>query len=565
MHVHNSDPNGKTCTYDVANQAVLSVFVQEANTIEHVSGTLRINGKKGIHDYGRLYLGDAQKGKGYYEISGEAQLSVHDDDDKDDTWLGMVTVGRGNQGIFKQSGGGCGFDTLVVGSYYYQQVESRYELSGGSLGVRHEKIGAAGYAKFLQTDGAHGVTCDLKMGLTQGLARFVLEKAATDPGGTTTLQVGPCSYSPEEGITPNELIIGAGTGGQGEAQFEQSGEKTSVKVVASSNLGGGILRIGDTSTGSYSISKGSLQAEKVYLSEKGQTGTLEIQHKDSSITVLNTLSFGSASVFEAVTDSEIAICLEPWHDELGEYFAEEGAFELNTTSSSDMAGLGNLTLTCEFAEHAGQEENFDNLLEFEVGGKALTGEDDFVEANFLMNELVVGIDPDAEGATEYGRIIVCVVDDYDNQPTSGDNEALYVNTLVLRAGPTFAYWDEGEGVIGQPDFDIYYKNGGNTKQFYMGDANLSGAVDGGDYSLWADHYNETASRWEHGDFNGDRVVNGADYTIWSDNYGSGMGGRKAGGGADKVKDLIASSKDGDFDGDGDIDGHDVKLLLNLEK
>ncbi len=42
-------------------------------------------------------------------------------------------------------------------------------------------------------------------------------------------------------------------------------------------------------------------------------------------------------------------------------------------------------------------------------------------------------------------------------------------------------------------------------------------MDGGDYTLWADHYAQTGG-WLEGDFTGDGVTDGGDYTIWADNY-----------------------------------------------
>ena len=51
-----------------------------------------------------------------------------------------------------------------------------------------------------------------------------------------------------------------------------------------------------------------------------------------------------------------------------------------------------------------------------------------------------------------------------------------------------------------------------------GDANVDGFVNGGDYTIWADHYLQTGQNWETGDFNGDGIVDGGDYTIWADNY-----------------------------------------------
>ncbi|MBX7072168.1 MAG: hypothetical protein K1X71_03390 [Pirellulales bacterium] len=51
-----------------------------------------------------------------------------------------------------------------------------------------------------------------------------------------------------------------------------------------------------------------------------------------------------------------------------------------------------------------------------------------------------------------------------------------------------------------------------------GDANGNGIVDGADYTIWADHFQQSPQPFWHGDFNGDGVVDGADYTLWADNF-----------------------------------------------
>ena len=62
-----------------------------------------------------------------------------------------------------------------------------------------------------------------------------------------------------------------------------------------------------------------------------------------------------------------------------------------------------------------------------------------------------------------------------------------------------------------------------------GDANQDGRVEGSDYTIWADHYGETAvpawseGGWAYGNFNEDSIVDGADYTLWADNYLFGTG------------------------------------------
>jgi autotransporter-associated beta strand protein len=59
-----------------------------------------------------------------------------------------------------------------------------------------------------------------------------------------------------------------------------------------------------------------------------------------------------------------------------------------------------------------------------------------------------------------------------------------------------------------------------TKFTYYGDANLSGNVDGSDYSLIDNGYLEHLTGWYNGDFNYDGVVNGSDYTLIDNAFNS---------------------------------------------
>jgi hypothetical protein len=53
----------------------------------------------------------------------------------------------------------------------------------------------------------------------------------------------------------------------------------------------------------------------------------------------------------------------------------------------------------------------------------------------------------------------------------------------------------------------------------IADPNGDGFVDGGDYTVWADHFLQTVTGGKfEGDFNLDDLVDGGDYTIWADNY-----------------------------------------------
>jgi hypothetical protein len=52
----------------------------------------------------------------------------------------------------------------------------------------------------------------------------------------------------------------------------------------------------------------------------------------------------------------------------------------------------------------------------------------------------------------------------------------------------------------------------------LGDANRNDAVDGADYTLWADNYLASDANWGQGDFNVNGIVDGADYTLWADHF-----------------------------------------------
>ena len=51
-----------------------------------------------------------------------------------------------------------------------------------------------------------------------------------------------------------------------------------------------------------------------------------------------------------------------------------------------------------------------------------------------------------------------------------------------------------------------------------GDANNDGKVDGLDYVIWLNHYNQSATGAAVGDFDNNSKVDGLDYVIWLNNY-----------------------------------------------
>ncbi len=111
--------------------------------------------------------------------------------------------------------------------------------------------------------------------------------------------------------------------------------------------------------------------------------------------------------------------------------------------------------------------------------------------NMAIGRLVLG-----EGTTP-GQVLLA--DAFDNVP--GD-EAVYVDELV------FAAVGSSVAPTGRA---LYYRNGGDPKRLFRGDADLNGAVDTADYFALAGSWFQDDCLWYAGDFTGDGRVDTADY------------------------------------------------------
>ena len=98
-----------------------------------------------------------------------------------------------------------------------------------------------------------------------------------------------------------------------------------------------------------------------------------------------------------------------------------------------------------------------------------------------------------------------------------------VDSLVAEvvAGLNSASFDlTGDGLVNIADLDEWRLQGGAANlpsgQAYLeGDANLDGAVDGSDFSIWNTHKFTNVAAWCSGDFNASGSVDGSDFSIWS--------------------------------------------------
>jgi hypothetical protein len=66
------------------------------------------------------------------------------------------------------------------------------------------------------------------------------------------------------------------------------------------------------------------------------------------------------------------------------------------------------------------------------------------------------------------------------------------------------------------------------KYTLLGDANLSGVVDGTDFGILAANFNKGVTGWDQGDFNYDNVVDGTDFGDLAANFNKGASGGAVG-------------------------------------
>jgi len=144
--------------------------------------------------------------------------------------------------------------------------------------------------------------------------------------------------------------------------------------------------------------------------------------------------------------------------------------------------------------------------ELEAAGADLgTDLDGWIE-NFVIGEL--RLEP---------GVRVSLADAFDNRLDGDGNEAVYVDDLDLASGA----WIDLDGR------NLYYRNGGDPKQLFYADFDLSGDVGRSDFRVLEAHFGTHAGAgWIEGDADGDGAVNFLDYLIWKAKVGLSSGGEK---------------------------------------
>jgi len=234
------------------------------------NGTGTFTQTGGTHTTTDLRIGYASFGDGTYNLSGTGVLTVNGDEvigNEDSTvgrfvqtgWThtitGYLTLGHeetiygtpegnydlqsgglsvgmdefiGNEGAgsFVQSGGTHTVSGSLILARSWEGIGS-YELTSGVLSAGSEIVGQEGVGTFVQSGGTHTVTNNLYVGQNQsaGGSHFALSAGSLDVGLNTFVGYNCQASFNQSGSgahTVHELIVGFGSGGEGESTYTLS-------------------------------------------------------------------------------------------------------------------------------------------------------------------------------------------------------------------------------------------------------------------------------------------------------------------------------------------------------
>jgi hypothetical protein len=187
---------------------------------------------------------------------------------------------------------------------------------------------------------------------------------------------------------------------------------------------------------------------------------------------------------------------------------------------------GNLIASNDDAPGLGQLSR----LSFGAGG----GNGDLAAGTYFVS---ISGNPTSFGATHFdvtsvssldGDVIVNfdlyqnVIDpDFNNDGLVNGLDIDLLQANIVLGPPNLAMFDlTGDGLVTIADRDEWLRQAGainlpSQNAYRLGDANLDGMVDGGDFNIWNSNKFTFTTDWTRGDFNVDGMVDGSDFNIWN--------------------------------------------------
>jgi len=463
--------------------------------------------------------------------------------------LGNNSPGAEGLGLMNQSAGTVNTPGLLVGN----TSAGTYELNATSAVLNvtgNETVGVAGPGDFEQSAGTHTVYSSLILGGNAGSAgTFNLS------GGTLTvygeLIVGN-SGNGTFGQIGNANLNVSGTayiGYAGNGIFNQSAGNTTI---------GGTLYIGCTSaaSGTVYLRGGTLSATTVYV---GYQGTGLVNQSGGTFNVSGSLDVGisasatyilSAGKLNLLSASNLIYPGSTFNQSGGTLsgsLTNDGTFLFSGGGFATGSALTNGGGTAAFNADAGSSGHNNLIVNVSGGTVAFNTTQHLADLNISSGGIakvtgggnghrsmlytpllsisggtldLTGNDMDVQGggSAALTAVTALIASAYNNGRWTGagiTSSSAAANTAHLTALGVLLL---GFGPVSNLDGFSIADGDLLVKYTYYGDADLSGTVDGSDYSRIDNGYLTHATGWYNGDFNYDGYINGSDYTLIDNAY-----------------------------------------------
>jgi len=478
-------------------------------------GTARFVQTGGINSTAYMEIGRSGDGDGGTYCLGGGELNVTGD-------LRIVADGRGQ---LTQTGGSVdvgGIFRIGTGFYNVDPIpddRATYLISGGEVTAGELFVGKGGHGQVHQTGGSVDVELSMRCGSDQDWrGRYLLDAGSLTVGGVL-LVTGPDG---EFEVNGNAELSAGGmrVGYSGTGRLTQTGGH-----VRTENLAVGMW---EDAHGEYILHDGRLDVRcfNLFCGSDEVTGSSTF-HQTGGVTVARSLSVG---VYPHGNAAAILAGGEATFGELDVGLTGPGHLQLTGGSAQVTATVALMIGPyAQITSDAGRTLLLSGA-ELSVTGTTIGGPRDYGRLRLTMTGPAVGTCSVEVGGRDVGPVAagwvsnlaigrlelnggIHLIDESDTH-ASGSPEAMYLAELALGAGASV----ELRGL------NLYYRNGGDPKQFLPGDAFLDGEVGVTDLAVLANHYATGGGKtWADGDFNGDGLVNIFDLATMANYYGLATG------------------------------------------